>query len=112
MGRPVDYDLIYSIEYRNDRAAREYTCPAIDGLRSIVGRMPSGTPVTGVTNGEVRTCDGKVIPCDEWSGEILVCGCCPHAWSLHRDDDGGGPITDETAFIYCKRCGCTGGFGR
>lgn len=41
--------------------------------------------------------------------EVCPCG---HPVAEHGDDDGGGPITPETCFVYCERCGCTGGFGR
>jgi hypothetical protein len=39
------------------------------------------------------------------------CGC-GHPFDEHGDDDNGGPVTDETCFVYCKHCGCTGGVGR
>ncbi len=44
------------------------------------------------------------------------CTECGYHENLHRDDAGGGPVTDATAFIYCTaddgKCNCGQNIGR
>lgn len=96
-------------------AADHYLLRAFDMARREMGdSVPDGKGPRGhiyYTFGDDKK--WSRLDADAVSGECPErCTHCQHLWRDHRDDDGGGPVTPETSFVYCGRCSCNSGFGR